>query len=154
MRFASATRIDEALHEIEARAEHAAFGECGKVGVAYAGCDARDAFRFAIGMKNRVAQRAVVVAVTGRLHDDVSLEAQEIAQLEQFFLWRVNGRVFALRRVRKRISRAEDMAVGIDGIIRQPEFRPGRRRVIGQPVRVCLKCRHRPCASRMASSRG
>ena len=53
-------------------------------------------------------------AVTGGLHDDVLVEAKPIAKREQLLLRRVDGRVLALRRVRERLARTEDVAVRVD----------------------------------------
>ena len=52
--------------------------------------------------------------MAARLHDHVSLEAQEVAQLEKRFLRCIAGRVFALRRVREHLARSKYVAMGID----------------------------------------
>src|SRR5437762_21157 len=64
--------------------------------------DGRHAARAAAGMDKGVDERAIVGAVAGRLHDDIALEPEKIAQCEQLFLRRVAWRVFARRRVGKR----------------------------------------------------
>ena len=63
--------------------------------------DEGDALGLVVGRLERVDHRAIVLAVAGRLHDHVLVEAEEIAQREQLLLGRVAGRVFALRRVGK-----------------------------------------------------
>jgi len=72
-------------------------------------------------MVERIDHRAVVGAVTGRLHDDVARETQMIAQRKQLLLRRIAGRVFALRHIGKFGAGAEHMAMRIDGAGRHRE---------------------------------
>src|ERR1700722_16392440 len=53
--------------------------------------------------------------MTSRLHDDVAIEAETVAQSEQLRLAGVAGGVFALGRVRELGSGSEHMAMRVDG---------------------------------------
>ena len=76
----------------------------------------------------RIDQRAVVGAVTGRLDDDVLVEAEMVAQREQLVLRGVARRVLALRRVGKLVAGPEDVAMRIDGA-RRRRLNDGHRRI-------------------------
>jgi hypothetical protein len=84
----------------------------------------------------RVDERTVVVAVAGRLHDDVALEPEVVAQREQLFLRGIAGRVLALGRIGEGIARPEYVAVRIHGPGRHRETRLRRVRVKGQIVGI------------------
>ena len=95
-----------------------------------------DAARPAAGVDERVDERAVVVAVTGRLHDDVALEPEVVAQREQLFLRGVAGRVLALGRIGERRARPEHVAMRVHRAGRHHESRLRRVRVEGQIVGI------------------
>ena len=132
-------RIDEALDEIETDAFHAGLVQIFQLGVGDVFADEGDALGFAVGMNERVDQRAIIRVMTGRLHDDVLVEAEKIAQREQLFLWRIAGRVFPLRRERKRRFRTEHVAMRIDRARRRLVFRLRR---IGVERNVTRRHRH------------
>src|SRR6185312_3024323 len=72
----------------------------------------------------RVDHRAVVGAVTGRLHDHVAGEAEMIAEREQLRLAGVAGGVFALGRIREPGPRPEHMAMRVDSPRGKRKARP------------------------------
>src|SRR6202035_2148263 len=84
-------------------------------GVGHVAPDGRDAARSALARKQGVDHRAVVGAMTGRLHDHVAIESEVITQREQLRLARVARVVFALGRIRKLGPRPEHMAMRVDG---------------------------------------
>ena len=90
-------------------------------GVGHVAPDRHDAARHAVGVHERVDERAVVVAVAGRLHDHVAREAEEVAECEELLLRRVARRVFALRRVGENSPRTEHMTVRVHRARRRPE---------------------------------
>jgi hypothetical protein len=59
--------------------------------------------------------------MTRRLHDDVLVEAEVIAQREELFLGSVARRVLPFRRVGKLLARAEHVAMGVNGARRHSE---------------------------------
>jgi hypothetical protein len=72
-------------------------------------------------MLERIDHRAVVGAMTGRLHDDVARKTEMVAQRKQLLLRRIAGRVFALRHIGKFGAGAEHMAMCVDGAGRHLE---------------------------------
>src|SRR5579872_4102417 len=76
-------------------------------------------------MGEGIEQGRIVRSVTTRLYDDVFVEAKEIPQGKQLFLWRVDGRVFAFRCVRKTAGRAKNMTMRVNAPRRRPEIRCG-----------------------------
>ena len=119
--------FDQPLDEVEAHALDAGTIERLEVVVGEALVDERDALGPAVRAFERIDQRPVVGVVTGRLHDHVLVEAEEVAQREQLLLRRVARGVFALRRERKLRLRPEHVAmratapagglyVGFDGL--------------------------------------
>ena len=119
--FVPRREIDEALDEIEADAAHAGRMHRLKLGIADAALDGGDPARLASGMNERVDHRAVVGAVTRRLHDHVARDAEMVAQRVELMLRRIARRVFPLRRVRKLRARTEHMAMRVNGAGRQLE---------------------------------
>ena len=111
--------IHEPPDEVEAGAAHAGGVHGLELGVGDVAADRGHAACPIVGMGERIDQRAVVVAVAGRLDDDVALEAEEVAQREQFLFRRVARRVLALLRIRKRGRRTEHMAVRVDRAFRR-----------------------------------
>ena len=91
--------IHQPLDEIEAHAAHAGFVNRRQFVSVISG--RRKRHPWPGRALERVHDGAIVVAVAGGLHDDVALEAEEIAQGEELLLGRVAGRVFALRRIGK-----------------------------------------------------
>ena len=127
--------FDEALDEIETDAFHTGFVQIFQLGVGDFFADEGNTLSFAVGMNERVDQRAIVRVMTGRLHDHVLVEAEKIAQRKQFFLWRIAGRVFPFRRERKRRLRTEHMAMRVDRARRRLVFRLRRIGVEGDVTR-------------------
>jgi hypothetical protein len=106
--------VDQPLEEIKAHAAHAGLVHPFQLVVGHLLADKGDALGPAVRCIERIDHGAVVLGVAGRLHDDVLVEAQKIAQREQLFLRRVARRVFALRRVGKFRLRTEHVAMRID----------------------------------------
>jgi hypothetical protein len=95
-----------------------------QLGVGHRRADRGDPTRTISGVDERIHQRAVVRAVTGRLHQHVALEAEKIAQRPEFLLRRVAWRVLALGRVGESRAGPEHVAVGIDAAFGRPKRRP------------------------------
>ena len=135
LEFVLRREVDQPLDEIEAHAAHARLMKPLQFCVGHVAPDGRDAARFAVARKQGVDHRAVVGAVTGRLHDHVAIEAEMVAQREQLRLAGVARGVFALGRIRKLGARPEHMAMRVDG--------SGRKRKAGlarpiEPVEPAL----------------
>src|SRR5437660_2955837 len=126
--------IDQSAHEVEASAADTGRMQSLELRVRDVATDGRHAARAAAGMDKRVDERAIVVAVAGRLHDDIALEPEKIAQREQLFLRRVAWRVFALRCVGKRPLRSEDVAMRVHRTRRYREAGLRRSRIKRQVV--------------------
>ena len=113
--FVHRREVDETLDEIEAHAAHAGLMQPLQFGVAHVAPDGRDSARSALAREQRVDHRAVVGAMTRRLHDDVAIEAETVAKREQLRLAGVARGVFALGRVRELGPRPKHMAMRVDG---------------------------------------
>ena len=75
--FVLRREVDEALDEIEAHAADARAVEPLQFVVAHVAPDRRDAARLAAARQAGVDHRAIVGAMAGRLHDDVTREARD-----------------------------------------------------------------------------
>ena len=128
--------VDQATHEVEARATHACLMHGAQLGIGHITADGCHTAGPATRVQQRIDQRPVVGAVAGGLHDHVALEAQKVAQRKQLILRRVARRVLALGRKRKLRGGAEHMAVRIDRARRHTPARLGRIRMKDQPVGI------------------
>src|SRR6187549_3815416 len=126
--------VDEAFDEVEARAADAGLVHRCELGVGHRSIDGRDAACAAVGGEQRVNECPIVGAVTGRLNDDVLIEAEMIAESEELVLRGIARRVLALRRVRKLIAGPEYMTMRVDGAGRDFEHRYRRVWVNWQPA--------------------
>ncbi len=115
LEFVHRREVDQPLDEIEAHAAHASLVQALQFGVGHVPPHGRDSTRPAVARKQSVDHRAVVGAMTGRLHDDVAVESEAIAQREQLRLAGVAGGVFAFGRVGELGPRSEHMAMRVDG---------------------------------------
>ncbi len=146
--------VDETLDEVEAHAAHAGGIELAELLVGEISGHSRDAARAAVRRPQRIDHRAIVGAVTRRLHDHVALEAEIVAQLPELLLRRVARRVLALRRIWKLVARTEDVTMRVDRAGRRTVHRLARRLVIDEPVAVHLEPAHRFLAFSSVSRRG
>ena len=107
--------VDQPLDEIEPHSPHARLMQPLQFRVGHLAPHGGDATRPAVAGKQGVDHGAIVGAVAGRLHDDVAIETEMVAQREQLRLAGVAGRVFALGRVGELSARPEHMAMGVNG---------------------------------------
>src|SRR5262249_36409003 len=131
--------VDQEPHEIEAYAAHAGAIHRLEFGIGDLLADEGDALSLAGRAFERIDHRAIVLRMTGCLHDDVLVEAEKVAQREQLLLRRVTRGVFALARIRKFAFGPEPVAVRIDGARRRRKFRLRR---IGMKGDVAWTHRH------------
>src|SRR3954447_16246162 len=132
-------KINKALDEIEAHPAHAGVMHRTKLGVADAALYGRDTAGLAIGVHERVYHRAIVGAMTGGLHDDVSRKTKVVAQGEQLLLGSIAGSVFALRRIWKLRARTEHVTMRVHRARGDLETRPGWAWIPVEPARGLLK---------------
>jgi len=128
--------VDQAPDEVEARAADAGGIELGELCIGRGRSDRRDAAGTIAGGAQRIDDSAVVGAVTGRLHEHIALEAEVIAQRPELLLRRIARCVLALGCEREALAGTEHVTVRINAAGWQPETRPRRLRVKGQPAGV------------------
>ena len=113
--------VHQSLEEVEAHAAHAGFMQPLQFGV-------RDVSRLTVAtpralpaaaVRSASDHRAVVVTVTGGLHDDIACEAEMIAKREELLLRGIAGRVFAPFGIGKSGRRPEDVTMRIDRAFRK-----------------------------------
>ena len=94
--FVHRREVDQPLDEIEAHAAHARLMQALQFRVGHVAPDGRDSARSALARKQGVDHRAVVGAMTSRLHDDVAIEAETVAQERTIApCWRRKGCICA-----------------------------------------------------------
>jgi hypothetical protein len=98
----------------------------------------RDAAQTVGLMRQRIQHRRIVAAMRATLHQHAACKTDRVEHRQIFCQRRIGGRVAAIVGVRKPRRRSEHMGVGIAGIRRRRQFRPGRlaRRQAGGNHRI------------------